>query len=503
MAVAQPGTGGRIAAPSTMTRAQILARGATGGRRGAAPPVAPPDPYDSIIAGLPQPMSSGQIGKAAQGQISPLLAALTGITNQERDAADSAITGYSNDAASKLAAIDYGAPYRQAETGQAAIDAALQQSLTGAGTSDAAALSSRLGVINDPSVAAAAGGLAGSGAAAGTTALASGSANLGNLLANAAGADSFGEKQPELTRLAAEQQIASAGAQAQQTIATDASNLEQQLPSIIANLTSESNTASNNIASARENQLSRQDALAAGGAKAAQTAQTNQIKVDTVNANNATRLQIAQMNAQGKVTSQQMAQARSDRSYALQFAKTYGYNPATGQVAAGFKKGPDGTYTKTGSGGPGGIKPPTSNEIAKDVQAWHDGTVKSAQVPQYDSNGKPILDSNGAQVYKSESGTAGILNYTQALKRLTASGVPPQQALQYLDSAWKRGEKGRSWLTNTEQAALKSDGMPAKAKIVNGHGVLNGFQVATLKRAGKLPAGQETSDGYYVIAQGY
>lgn len=423
-------------AASVLSRSQMLANAAA--RKPPVPPkarvaAAPTDPYDQIIAGLPQPMTSGQIGQAAQGQISPLLAALTGTVNDQARNAQHAIAGYSSDAAKQLSGVDWGAPYRQAETGQAAIDAALQQSLTGAGSSDAAALSSRLGVINDPSVAAAAGGLASSGAAAGTTALASGSANLGSLLSNAASADSYGQKQPGLTRLAAEQQIAQAGAQAQQTIATDAANLEQQLPGIIANLTSASNTASNNIASARENQLSRQDALAAGGAKAAQTAQTNQIKVDTVNANNATRIQIAQLNAQGKVTGQQLTQARADRTYRLQFAKTYGYDPTTGRVTPGFKQGPGGQIVKVGTGGsnPGGV--PASTYAGLKTKGG-----KAADLFYYGQ--APVTRADGTV---SKAGIPGI-SYGTALKQLMSEySLNKADALSILNTYYKPGERGR------------------------------------------------------------
>lgn len=419
----------RIPGAPTLTRGQMLSNAAA--RRGPAPPPRKPagpllpdrppaDPYDSIIARLPQPMTSAQIGKQAQGEISPLLAALAGTVNKQAQSAQHAISGYSQDAASKLAGIDYGAPYRQAESGQAAIDAALQQSLTGAGSSDAAALSQRLGVINDPSVAAAAGGLASSGAAAGTTALASGSANLGSLLANAAAADSYGQKLPGLTRLAAEQQIAQAGAQAQQTIATDAAQLEQQLPGIISSLQSRSDSNATNIATARQNQLKRTDELAAGGAKAALTEQGNQIKVQTVNANNATRLQIAQMNANGRLTGQQLAQARSDRSYRLQFTKTNGYDPVNGRIAPGFAKGKGGQVVKVGT-----AKTPAA---AKGLTA--------SQVQKYRGLAATIAD----QGYTGFTDAKGVahpkLTRDQAIEEAQKEGIPDKIALQYINQRY-------------------------------------------------------------------
>lgn len=437
---------------TTLTRAQILARGAmtgdagggtVGGRtvapgrgkpppvkpRTVAPPVAPPDPYDQIIAGLPQPQTPGQIGQTAQSEISPLLAALTGTVNAQAQNAQHAIQGYSADAASKLAGIDWGAPYRQAESGQAAIDSALQQSLTGAGSSDAAALASRLGVINDPSVAAAAGGLASSGAAAGTTALANGSANLGSLLSNAASADSYGQKQPELTRLAAEQQIATAGAQAQQTIATDAANLEQQLPGIIQNLTSRSDSAATTIATARENQLSRNDNIASGMA-------SNTLKVQTINANNATKLQIAQMNAQGKVTAEQMTQARSDRTYALQFAKTYGYNPVTGQLAANYTRGPNGTIVKVSPGG--GAHGGTNGVPPSTYAGLKEKANKAADLFYYGQ--QPVTRADGTV---SKAGIPGV-TYQVAIRQLMRGySLTRADALAIANTYYPPGQRGR------------------------------------------------------------
>lgn len=467
-------------------------------RRAANPPPAP-DPYNAIIAGLPKPETDQQISSQAQGEISPIVAAIVAAITKQTQGATSAISGYSNDAANKLAAINYGQPYQQAEGAQATVDSALASSLAGQGSSDAQSLQQRLAVINDPSVAAAAANVSGNATGAANADTAQGTAALTNLIANAAAANSYGQKQPGIERTAGLQDIANVQATANNNIATGTQDAEQQLPSILQNLQQENDNRSSAIASAQQNQLARNDNIVAGQA-------ANTVKIQTVNANNATKVQIAQLNAAGKVTAEQLAQARSDRTYALQFAKTYGYNPATGEIAAGFAK-QGGRIVKVGTGaGAGGVKPPTSAEVTKEIQTWHDGTVKNARVPAVGSDGKPVYDSNGARVYTTESGTSGTLSYTQALKRLTASGVPQPQALKYLDSAWKRGEGGeggRSWLTNDEQAALKGDGMPAKAKIVNGHGVLTNWQVATLKRAGKLPAGQETSDGFYVIEQTY
>ena len=285
------------------------------------------------------------------------------------------------------------------------------------------------------------------------------------------------------------------------------------------NLLGENTSRSTALTAARENQIARQDALASGTAanatkvgianasnaeKVALANASNATKVGIANASNATKSAIATVQAAGKASTAAATQARSDRSYRLQFAKTFGFDPVTNATLPGYKRDASGSVVKVGAGKPGsGGSALTPNEITKNVQAWHDGKVQNARVPATDANGKAVYDANGAQVYTTKSGTTGALTYTQALKRLVAAKVDQQTALNYLDSAWKRGEGGRAWLMNPEQATLRQAGLPPRARMINGHAVLDGHQVAALKAAGHLPPGQETAEGYYVIAQVY
>lgn len=200
-----------------------------------------------LTAGYGTPMTDAQITTSAQSQIDPIIAAITKRVNDQASTASGAISANSQALAKALGQIDYGAPYAQAKTEQASVDAALQQSLGGAGgTGLAQDLSSRLGQIDDPAVAAAAGGLADRGAAIGTTELAHGSANLGDLIASAAAAKEYGVKQPGIARLAGLQDIAGVNRQAVSDIADQTGQVTAELPQIVSALRAEAqNTRSN------------------------------------------------------------------------------------------------------------------------------------------------------------------------------------------------------------------------------------------------------------------
>lgn len=383
----------------------------------------PADPYDPIIAGLPKPRTNQQTQQEAQGEIAPMVAAIVSAITKQTKGATSAISGYSNDAAAKLGAIDYGQPYQQGEGAQAAVDAALQQSLTGAGASGAQSLEQRLAVINDPSVAAAATNVAGTGAAAGTTELAHGGAALSDLIANAAAAKSYGQKLPGIQRAQGLQDIAGVEQTGQQQIAAGTQQAEGQLPSILSNLRGENDNRTSAIASARQNQLARNDNIAAGTAKtaldqakiderAAEVVAGNKIKVDTVNANNATRVQIANLNAQGRVTGQQLAQARSDRTFRLQFTRVNGYDPVTGRVAPGFaQKG--GQIVKVGTSKPGSKT----------------GGLTASQVQKYRGTAATIADNAKTGFTDPKGIEHPAISRQQALDEMRREGVPDQIAL--------------------------------------------------------------------------
>jgi len=397
----------------------------------AAPP--PADPYAAIIAGAAKPSTGAQITKAAQGEISPLLAAVTKTIGGQTAAATNAIGGFTGDAAAKLAAIDFGAPYAGAEQGQAAVDAALRAELAGAGSTGADQLAQRLAVINDPSVGAAAGALTANGAANATTQVAQGSASLGELLANAAAAKDYGLKQPGITRLAGLNAIAAAGQQGQAQIAAQAHALEAQLPSIIQNLQAQSDQRAQYLTAAHENQLARNDKIAydqsVGQATAADHAATLNERAGATTQTNQTHLQIAQMNAQGKASAAQATQARSDRAYRLQFSKTFGYDPVTGNTLPGYTRNADGTVRKAGTNANGAKTPQLS----------------ASQVQKYKGTAATIADNAQAGFTDPKSVVHPAISAADALKEMRQEGIPDAIAIPAINRAYgtKFNPKGK------------------------------------------------------------
>lgn len=179
------------------------------------------------------PQTDPQIQASAQAALDPIIAAITKTINDRASSSARSITGNANSLAASLGAIDYGAPYAGATHDQAAVNAALQQSLSGAGNDLAQGLTSRLGVIDDPTVAAAGGAVSGYGGAAGTTQLAGGSANIGQLLAEAAAAKTYGLKQPGLAKMQGLQDVAGVNQQAVNDIGTGTTSILGQLPNLV------------------------------------------------------------------------------------------------------------------------------------------------------------------------------------------------------------------------------------------------------------------------------
>jgi hypothetical protein len=442
-------------------------------------PAAPADPYAGIINSLPQPMTNQQITTQAQGEISPLVAAVTKQITGQTQAATHAIGGYSADAAAKLAALDFAAPYQGAETGQAAVDSALRQSLAGAGSSDADALASRLAVINDPSVAAAANTLSANGAANGNTQLAQGSAALSNLIANAAAAKDYGLKQPGIQQLAGLQNIAAAEQQGTANIGTQTQQLEQQLPSIIQSLASQNDSRSAALTAARENQIARNDALAATTAK-------NTTAVQVAKARAAGQVKVARISAQTKANAASRPNASLSRTVGYVVDSTGKWIPGQNgqpQLLPGYTTNASGQVVKVGKTATSTAKPPTANEINSWVDAFKNGkpVTTSVLAPKPDANGNPV--------YRSIRQKTGQLSYLQAYKRLTALHVPDPQARQALDTVYKRGEQGRSWLSNEEQAALSASKLPPVAHRYKGVAYLDRTQAQALTAAHRMPPG--------------
>lgn len=298
---------------------------------------APTDPY-SQLTGY-QPLTAAQIQQQAQGEISPILQAITGQANQTAQQEGSQIQALTQDYANELGQMNFASPYQQAEPQQAAIDAALQQSLTGQGSDLASGLSGRLaalqGTSGAPAVEQAAHALSSQGQSIGNTALANGSAALSNLIANAAAGANFGEKLPAIAKLSGIQALGQSAGQTQQAVNNATLQAETQLPSIIQNLTSNNQDALNNAVGARQ----KQQALDFDNAVKDATLGLNAKKVGIEQQNANTSASRASASAQAAMARAQIAQenattvaqrAKADAAYKaaeIKMKKAQGASP--------------------------------------------------------------------------------------------------------------------------------------------------------------------------------
>lgn len=173
-------------------------------------------------------------------------------------------------------------------------------------------------------------------------------------------------------------------------------------------------------------------------------------------------------------------------------------DPRTGRTVRTLPSAP-GTSTSA--------KPPTPNELNQMVQAFKDGGL----VRQTVALANP--DKNGNTVYKTITKRSGKLGFQQAYNRLRALHVGDVDARHLLATVYKRGEQGRGWLTNEEQAVLKSiPQLTPHAHRYKGVGFLDRNQAAALQRLGLLPPGSWQDGGHtstqdfgtvYVIDQTY
>lgn len=257
------------------------------------------------------------IQQQAQQEIDPIIQALTDAANQRAATAEAAIKGLTSEYAQQVGGINYGAPYASAEGQQAAVDSALQQALTGHGSSLASGLSSRLSQLQGSSgqaaVDQASQGLASQGASSGNTALAGGSAALSNLIAHAASANTYGEKQPGIVKLAGLQMLSQAETNAQNAISAGTLSAEQQLPAIIQQLKSDQLQAKQ----LKLDQAYKAATLALNQAKAAASVkQGNQrLKIESFNA------KTSRMNANTSAARAAQSALNEDRNYRLALAR--------------------------------------------------------------------------------------------------------------------------------------------------------------------------------------
>lgn len=180
-----------------------------------------------------QPSDTAAVSKSIQTILAPVIAEIKQAEAQRAAQGQSAIGGYTNNAANQTAGIDFGAPYTGAEAGQNAINTALLSQLTGAGNGEQDSLAATLNAAGiDPAgtVAAKIGtdttGAAGAG-------LAKGDATLSSMLASGAAAGTYGKSLPAITRLGGLQDTAKLQGQVSTDEGKQLASLEAKTPQLV------------------------------------------------------------------------------------------------------------------------------------------------------------------------------------------------------------------------------------------------------------------------------
>ncbi|HEX5247808.1 MAG TPA: hypothetical protein VFW41_11835 [Gaiellaceae bacterium] len=402
------------------------------------------------IAGLYPALTPQQMASQAAQYVDPEIAAIQQSSAQRSSNAAQLIRAATADYATQLAQLGstFATPYQTAAPQQAAIDAALQQSLTGGGSSLASGLSNELSQLQGTSGASAvqqaAGALSSQGASSGNTALANGSASLSDLLANAAAAGSFGAKLPAIGQLAGLQQTGNALGQIQSGEQTQLQNAENARQSYLAQLQSEN----------AQNARSRASAL---------TSAENEIRNYNLSATKAD-VSAGQSQARLNLEAKKAAQnaVNQDRNYQLSLARV-GIQQKSLQLRAAELdyKLANGGFTPT-------QVTKFSGTLEQGIATMPAGTTYSAFVKQAVVKGVPLsLAIEAANQHWSGTARpapgdiASIVGATQAdvnatgfpqqlkdYKKMTGATAPQQYALTQLP---KYG-----WDTPSESAALNA-----------------------------------------------
>src|SRR5262249_10804575 len=144
------------------------------------------------------------------------------------------------------------------------------------------------------------------------------------------------------------------------------------------------------------------------------------------------------------------------------------------------------------------LKMPTPQQTGGFVKGWYTGTQTTAQK-------KVGTDANNNPVYKKvPTGNVGQVSYQEGYKKLRSMGYNDAQARSYLDTYWKRGERGRPWLGANQRAALKKAGLPTVAQYYKGnkdYAYIGPKQYAVLQKLGIAPPvhASPKRPGFYFI----
>ena len=353
------------------------------------------------------------------GEVSPLLSGI----NQAGKFGQQAITGYTSQLASNLAGIqpNINAAYTRAEQQQAAVDAALQQGLSGAGTSQANDLAATLGRLGQNTsvaqdVAQQAQGYAGAN-------YATGSASLSSLLAQGAAANAYGATLPGIAALAGYQ----ATGQLQNSLSGERAKViadaQRQYPTLVNQLVNQ--------------QIAQQRNTASGLKGAAQVAATNA------------------KDATGYYLTSVADALRGPKTFGSSSSGYYEIDPATGQpvqITKPVQKPVSGRVVGSDKSGRVLINPQTGAKIAQ-VTPPVAGTVTSRSgvaalakkhgISVYEYNryqGKAISGARSAFYgWDDKDGHHAPISRAAAIAHAEDAGIPPWVYLPVIDSFYQPG----------------------------------------------------------------
>ena len=148
----------------------------------------------------------------------------------------------------------------------------------------------------------------------------------------------------------------------------------------------------------------------------------------------------------------------------------------------------------------------TSSKKGKTLSAASVGAFLRSLKKTVSAGTTSRLNADGSRTSTPKTKTVYRMTFPQALKYLRSNGVSDKQARSYLDAIYARGQGGRAWLTNEEQAVLRAvarkQAGPADAHLTRvfknpktGRAFLSQLQYQVLKANRMLPSGKWGTDG--------
>jgi hypothetical protein len=440
----------------------------------------------------PGPSLEEQTQAIVDSILNPLLANVRSTQDARANAGQQAIGGYTSNAMKQLAGINFQAPYQGAASGANAVNDAELSLLQGQGGGLASQVGAKL-MAAGQDAAPVTGQINADTAGAAGAGYASGGSTVQQLLSEGAAAGTYGKKLPGIEALAGSQATKGFQGQVAADTVKQIGDITATAPQLIQSTLANLQTKQSQDTSLKINAIlaSGYDPNTGTLTPAARTALASLVGTDPS----------ALAGGSASTVASAATAAAAAGKISPSVSKILGYAATADGSPIVTKTGQIIPVTKTGE--QGAPKAPTGSQLSKMVDGWFDGKTTTQHTPVLNQDGTPVTDANGAPIYRTTDGPqTGRLDYFQALRRLKALNVTDVQARQLLNTRYARGQRGRGWLTNDEQAALAAAHLPAKATRYKSVAYLTPQQAAALQKAGKLPAGQTVGDKY-VIDEGY